>query len=742
MSSLEERRAARAARRRKQEENDDMKTSVLSADLEERLAQRRREREERLKLIAAGVSTINGEDEFERRRRERREQRLRGAGEEQEETTSRRSRRRQQAEEEEDTSSYRSRRRRGGDDEDSYSAPAEPAYDEEAENRRRQQQEEEEAAARAAQEEYERQQEELRRQRQEEERQRREEEERRQRNKERIEDQEPQRYQKALQERKKHETRPTSVTNGDTKDKGQKAEENEKWSKKSFSTSFEVRRISEEGKAGKLKSFFEPKEDKSPKTNGHALQPVKRQNSIKSPPIDNMEDNPLNLVQEQLVKFETSMHLHQTPRSDPKKHREIEIKIIAQGTDRLKDIQKKFQGQKTMVNGNSPRLGKFSSSEQHINEKTDSWRDSPSVVGRWNHEPIDLTKRTYRSTSTISLNTDNDSSEQKRRKSEKISLLTARFNSVDSSKGEITSPLSPREGSSLRRKWSLSSDTSSDTTDNVVARWRARNSLSKVTDRWQHDQTDSLNSSFSRSRPLSSLSPELNKENRLPTIRRSNSFNLDRSYTGRLEEEERLRLEREEQEREEAQRMIDEEARIEQEKLDAERIKREKLEQAERDREEEERQKLIETKLIMQKAAEDLKNEAKAKAEAKEKYINDLVPKFSTDGKDVAALQALCKDFHKRLSQLEEDVYDWEAKIRKQDFEINELTLKVNDTKGKFVKPVLRKVNKTESKLDKIQRKEAKKSDFRDNLKSSSKHAVDEEGGEGEVSIHYPLQLF
>lgn len=37
----------------------------------------------------------------------------------------------------------------------------------------------------------------------------------------------------------------------------------------------------------------------------------------------------------------------------------------------------------------------------------------------------------------------------------------------------------------------------------------------------------------------------------------------------------------------------------------------------------------------MQKAAEDLKNEAKAKAEAKEKYINDLVPMFSTDGKDI-----------------------------------------------------------------------------------------------------------
>ncbi|XP_033751605.1 trichohyalin-like isoform X11 [Pecten maximus] len=708
MSSLEERRAARAARRRRQDDNDDMKTSILSADLEERLTQRRRDREERLKLIAAGVSTINGEDEFERRRRERREQRLRGGEEEQEETTSRRSRRRQQAEEEEDsTSSYRSRRRRGGDDEDSYSAPAEPAYDEEAENRRRQQQEEEEAAARAAQEEYERQQEESRRQRQEEERQRREEEERRQRKKERIEEQEPQRYQKALQERKKLETRPASDTNGDTEDKGFKV--NDRWSKNSFSTSIEVRRISEEGKAGKLKSFFETKDDTPLQMNGHTPQPVKRQSSIKSPPVEAIEDNPLNLVQEQLVKFETSMHLHHTPKVELKKHREIEIKIIAQGADRLKDIQKKFQGENTMVNGNSPRLGKFSSSEQHINEKTESWRDNPTVLNRWNHQQTERPKRTYRSTSSISLNTENNASEQVRRKSEKISLLTAKFNSVNSSKGEVTSPLSPREGSSLRRKWSLSSDTSSDTTDSVVTRWRARNSISKLTDRWQHDQADSPNSSFSRSRPLSSLSPEQNKENRLPTVRRSNSLNLDRSYTGRLEEEERLRLEREEQEREEeARRMAEEQKKKKKKGLGG----------------------LSPEKKKMLKYDTSDENDDDYDAEKRRVLSQRIQPLPDLTCMSKAALQALCKDFHKRLASLEEDVYDWEAKIRKQDFEINELTLKVNDTKGKFVKPVLRKVNKTESKLDKIQRKEAKKSDFRDNLKSSSKHAVDEEGGE------------
>ena len=36
-------------------------------------------------------------------------------------------------------------------------------------------------------------------------------------------------------------------------------------------------------------------------------------------------------------------------------------------------------------------------------------------------------------------------------------------------------------------------------------------------------------------------------------------------------------------------------------------------------------------------------------------------------------------------------------KIRKQDYEINELTIKVNDIKGKFIKPTLKKVNKTQN---------------------------------------------
>ncbi|GFR65954.1 troponin I [Elysia marginata] len=190
-----------------------------------------------------------------------------------------------------------------------------------------------------------------------------------------------------------------------------------------------------------------------------------------------------------------------------------------------------------------------------------------------------------------------------------------------------------------------------------------------------------------------------------------------------LEEEERRRQEEEEEER---RRMEEEEA---------ERIKAEEESKKKKGGKRKglgglsaEKKKLLK-KLIMQKAAEDLRNEAMQKAAEKEKYINDRVPILKTEGLGQSELEKLVKDLHSKVSVLEEEVYDWEVKIRKQDFEINELTLKVNDTKGKFMKPVLRKVNKTESKLKKIGQQTKESTDFRGNLKSTgqNKYALDEE---------------
>lgn len=94
-----------------------------------------------------------------------------------------------------------------------------------------------------------------------------------------------------------------------------------------------------------------------------------------------------------------------------------------------------------------------------------------------------------------------------------------------------------------------------------------------------------------------------------------------------------------------------------------------------------------------------------------------------------AELKKLCKQLHDKLAQFESEVYDWEFKCEKQELEVNELTLKVNDSKGKFCKPVLRKTNKTESKFAKMKKNKVVKEDFRENLKSTgqSKFGLDED---------------
>ena len=62
------------------------------------------------------------------------------------------------------------------------------------------------------------------------------------------------------------------------------------------------------------------------------------------------------------------------------------------------------------------------------------------------------------------------------------------------------------------------------------------------------------------------------------------------------------------------------------------------------------------------------------------------------------ALQRVLKEYHDRIYKLEDAKYDLEGKVRQKDYEINELTIQVNDLRGKFVKPALKKVSKYDSK--------------------------------------------
>jgi troponin I, cardiac muscle len=111
-----------------------------------------------------------------------------------------------------------------------------------------------------------------------------------------------------------------------------------------------------------------------------------------------------------------------------------------------------------------------------------------------------------------------------------------------------------------------------------------------------------------------------------------------------------------------------------------------------------EKKKLLK-QLIMQKAAEELKKQQEKEAEEKRAAVSARVPKLEIDGLDESGLQKKVQELYVTVVRLEEEKYDWEGRLGRQTEEINELNIKVNDIKGKFSKPMLKKVAKKSTKL-------------------------------------------
>jgi len=126
-----------------------------------------------------------------------------------------------------------------------------------------------------------------------------------------------------------------------------------------------------------------------------------------------------------------------------------------------------------------------------------------------------------------------------------------------------------------------------------------------------------------------------------------------------------------------------------------------------------------------------MKAEAKRRSEEKEAHLKQIIGPLNIEGLNEKQLHDKVNELHKRIYAIEEEKYDLNLKIIKQDHEINKLNMNMNDVKGKFIKPVLKKVSKTEQKFKKLAIKDKGDSaitDTRQHLKSSghSKFALDE----------------
>merc|ERR1711892_486782 len=125
--------------------------------------------------------------------------------------------------------------------------------------------------------------------------------------------------------------------------------------------------------------------------------------------------------------------------------------------------------------------------------------------------------------------------------------------------------------------------------------------------------------------------------------------------------------------------------------------------------------------LLRKKATEELKKEQEKKSAERRKVIAERcgVPK-NVDEASEADLRAICTSYQSRCVKLENLKYDLERAVIVKDYEINELNIAVNDLRGKFIKPTLKKVSKYENKFAKLQKKAAE-FNFRNQLKTVKK---------------------
>ena len=125
--------------------------------------------------------------------------------------------------------------------------------------------------------------------------------------------------------------------------------------------------------------------------------------------------------------------------------------------------------------------------------------------------------------------------------------------------------------------------------------------------------------------------------------------------------------------------------------------------------------------LLRKKATEELKKEQEMKAAQRRKVIDERCGKPQPlDGMSESELRALCQNYYDRVCAIESDKYDTEKEVEYKDYQINELNIAVNDLRGKFIKPTLKKVSKYENKFAKLQ-KQAAKFNFTNQLKTVKK---------------------
>uniref|UniRef100_A0A667Y4P5 Troponin I, fast skeletal muscle n=1 Tax=Myripristis murdjan TaxID=586833 RepID=A0A667Y4P5_9TELE len=123
-----------------------------------------------------------------------------------------------------------------------------------------------------------------------------------------------------------------------------------------------------------------------------------------------------------------------------------------------------------------------------------------------------------------------------------------------------------------------------------------------------------------------------------------------------------------------------------------------------------------------------LDEEVKEQEVERRRYMEETCPPLHMP-RSMQELQELCREIHHKIDVIDEERYDLETKVSKCNKEIDDLTIKVQDLKGKFKKPVLRKVRMSADAMLKalLGSKHTVNLDLRANLKQVKKEVKEED---------------
>ncbi|KAF1386935.1 hypothetical protein EPR50_G00086780 [Perca flavescens] len=118
-----------------------------------------------------------------------------------------------------------------------------------------------------------------------------------------------------------------------------------------------------------------------------------------------------------------------------------------------------------------------------------------------------------------------------------------------------------------------------------------------------------------------------------------------------------------------------------------------------------------------------LDNEKQVRKDERERTLAERVPQLQMSGLSLQDLQNLCKELHQKIDVVDEERYNIDSKVTKNNMEIQDLSQKIFELKGKMKRPALKRVRvSADAMLGALLGSKVKESvDFKANLKTVKK---------------------